>query len=102
MEQELDNRFENKDYIDVEKLEEIICRFLINLPPEEKKFPRLFINIKEACYFYADNYFAITPEITNQFQKKFAYAVFENWPFLNQAPGYGLSSPITQFDKLWH
>jgi len=43
----------------------IICKFLINLPPEEKQFPRLFINIKEACYYYADNYFAITPEITN-------------------------------------
>ena len=60
-----EGRFENKDFIDVETVELIICKFLINLPEEEKQFPRLFINIKEACYYYADNYFAITPEITN-------------------------------------
>ena len=97
---EEDNRFENKDNIDRDTLELIMCKFLINLPPEEKQFPRLFIHIKDACYYYADNCFAIPPEITNVFTKKFAYAVFECWPLLNPDHSIG-KAPISQFDKLW-
>lgn len=63
----MDNRFQTSDpsQIAIEVIEEIICRFLIHLPPEEKKFPRMFINIREACYFYADNYHAIVPEVNS-------------------------------------
>jgi hypothetical protein len=43
-------------------LDEIICRFLINLPEEEKQCPRIFQNIREACWFYCDNYFPIPPK----------------------------------------
>ena len=74
-------------------IEEIICRFLIHLPSEEKQFPRMFINIREACNFYADNYHAIVPEVNSQFERKFARAVFENWPFLH--------NKIHKFDDLW-
>jgi hypothetical protein len=38
-------------------IDELIVRFLINLPAEERKPPRLFQNIKEAGWFYLDNYF---------------------------------------------
>jgi len=47
-----------KDVID-----EIICRFLINLPESEARPPRVFHHIKEACWFYADNFCTITPKM---------------------------------------
>lgn len=52
----------NSRTISDEDLDEIICRFLINLPEEEKQFPRIFQNIREACWFYCDHYFAIPPK----------------------------------------
>lgn len=51
-------------------------------------------NIRNACWFYIDNYFSIPPEATNQFTKKFAKAVFEYWPFLSTNVSYN-------FEKLW-
>ena len=89
--------FQSRDAGNISKdiIEELICRFLINLPQEELEFPRLMINIRTACFFYEDNYFSITPETNNQFQKKFAKEIFKNWPYLvNQ--GY-----LSKFDKLW-
>jgi len=53
------------------------------------------INIRTACFYYADNYFAITPETNPMFMKKFAQAIFKHWPYLSEW-GY-----LRQFDKLW-
>jgi hypothetical protein len=47
-----------KDIID-----ELICRFLINLPDTESRSPRVFHHIKEACWFYADNFCTIAPKM---------------------------------------
>ena len=89
------DRFKSSDpsHIGIDVIEDIICRFLMHLPEDEKEFPRLFINIREACYFYADNYFAIVPEANSAFEKKFARAIFENWPFLHPK--------LHKFDELW-
>ena len=93
----LEANFHSRNASDIPKniVEELICRFLINLPQEEKQFPRLMINIRSACWFYADNYFSITPETHNIFLKKFSLEVFKHWPYLSQT-GY-----LRQFDKLW-
>ena len=82
----IDERFlsSDPDNISIEVLEELIARFLVNLPKEEKEFPRLMINIRNTCWFYADNYFGITPGTNNVFQKKFARAIFEHWPYLRE------------------
>lgn len=51
-------------------------------------------NIREACYFYADNYFPMTtPKIDKEYEKKFALAIFETWPYLHDY--------IMQFDEIW-
>jgi hypothetical protein len=42
--------------IPTEIIQEIICRQLVNLPKEEKEFPRMLNNIEEACWFYTDYY----------------------------------------------
>ena len=66
-----------------EDIEDLICRFLINLPPQEKQFPRLFFNINEACYFYYDNNSSMPVNgIDNNWKKKFAQRVFQVWPYL--------------------
>jgi hypothetical protein len=59
--EEIDDYMMSRDpsQIKTEIIEELICRFLINLPEEEKKFPRLMINIRRASFFYADNFFTI-------------------------------------------
>lgn len=44
-------------------LDELLCRFIINLPDHEKEPPRIFVNIKVACWFYADNYCSIAPVV---------------------------------------
>ena len=63
--------------ISKEDIEDLICRFLINLPPQEKQFPRLFSNINVACYFYFDNNFSMPViGIDNNWKKKFAQRVF--------------------------
>lgn len=97
----LDNRFMSRDpsKIDTDILEDLICRFLINLPKEEKQFPRLMFNIREACYFYADNYFTITkPTIDKDYEKKFAKAIFENWSYLRDDKQ---NRYIEKFDSIW-
>ena len=56
-------------------------------------------NIREACYFYADNYFPMTsPIIDKDYEKKFARAIFEYWPFLkhNKQSRYN-----EKFDSIW-
>ena len=82
--EDMNSRFQSTspENINPSILEDLICRFLINLPPSEKEFPRLMFNIRNACWFYIDNYFAIAPEATNEFTRKFAWAIFEHWPFL--------------------
>ena len=52
------------------------------------------IHIRDAGWFYADNYFAIKPDANKIFQKKFARAIFENWPYLSQ-------NYLHKFDMLW-
>ena len=53
-------------------------------------------NIREACYFYADNYFPLTtPKIDKEYERKFARAIFETWPQLRD--GFGIDS----FDQIW-
>lgn len=42
--------------ISSEVMQELIVRLLINLPEEEKQFPRVLNNIKEAFWFYADHF----------------------------------------------
>jgi len=37
-------------------LDDIIVRFLVRLPESEKKPPRLFLNLRNAGWFYLDNY----------------------------------------------
>ena len=34
---------------------DVICRFLINLPEAELKPPRLFLNIQEAQWYFQDH-----------------------------------------------
>lgn len=52
------------------------------------------LNIREACYFYADNYFPLTtPKIDKDYEKKFARAIFETWPFLQDE--------LHNFDEIW-
>ena len=51
------------DSIPKDVIDEIICRFLINLPESEARPPRVFHHIKEACWFYADNFCTITPKM---------------------------------------
>ncbi len=73
----------NASQIPQEVTEEIICRFLVNLPDEEKEFPRCMMNIRQACFFYVDNYFGLNkPSIDNEFMKKFAREIFRRWPYL--------------------
>ena len=93
--EETESRFQSTKPEEIEPkiLEELICRFLINLPPAEKEFPRLMFNIRNACWFYIDNYFPIAPEATNEFTRKFAWAIFESWIYLQDR--------VHQFDKLW-
>jgi len=44
-------------------MHELIVRFLINLPDEEKEFPRILNNIKEACWYFGDHFCAVEPEM---------------------------------------
>ena len=44
-------------------MDELVCRFILNLPAVEKKPPRIFCNIKVAAWFFADNYCAIVPNV---------------------------------------
>lgn len=70
--------------ISKQDIEEIIVRFLINLPQEELQFPRLMLHIRDACYFYADNFFSFPKRVTNPFLESFAREVFKYWPYLSQ------------------
>ena len=45
------------------KIHELLVRFLINLPEEEKAFPRIFNVIKECCWFYVDQFCEHKPEV---------------------------------------
>jgi hypothetical protein len=42
--------------INEDLLDDIIVRFLVRLPESEKKPPRLFLNLRNAGWFYLDNY----------------------------------------------
>lgn len=74
--------------IPTEIIQEIIVRQLINLPAEEKQFPRILNNIEEACWFYVDYYCTagVSPIMDkNQektYQRKFAQRIFKEWTFL--------------------
>jgi hypothetical protein len=55
--------------------------------------------IREACYFYADNYFPMNaPQIDKDYEKKFARAIFDNWPFLRDDRQ---NRYIEKFDSIW-
>jgi len=58
----------------------------VNLPKEEKEFPRILNNIEEACWFYTDYYQnPKTPKDKNadkNFEKKFAQRIFKEWSYL--------------------
>lgn len=58
--------------IPTDKIHELIVRFLINLPEEEKKFPRILKSIHECCWFYVDQFCNPKPEVDNNYFKKFA------------------------------
>ena len=68
-----------------EDLEDIICRFLINLPEEELNPPRIFFHIKEASWFYADNYLPektiLSPKADTRWEKDFARRFFFYWDY---------------------
>lgn len=51
------------------------------------------MNIRQACFYYADNYFALAPDVDPIFQRKFARAIFDHWEYLH--PFWD------QFDELW-
>jgi hypothetical protein len=44
----------NYPHIPKDILEEILCKFIINLPQEELHPSRIFFPIEEACWFYND------------------------------------------------
>ena len=68
--------------ISSEVIHEILVRLLINLPAEEKQFPRILNNIKEACWFYGDHFCTNEPILDNKFREKFAKRIFEHWATL--------------------
>ena len=77
--------FQYKDpaKIPTEVIQEIICRRLINLPQVEKTFPRLLINIEEACWFFADEFCSGAPlVIDKKYERKFTQRIFHEWPLL--------------------
>ena len=53
---QLDQSLEPQEKSLKDAADELVCRFLVNLPEQERVPPRLFYNIKEACWFYVDNY----------------------------------------------
>ena len=55
----MNSRDPNK--IPSEVIHEILVRLLINLPEEEKQFPRILNNIKEATWFYGDHFCSVDP-----------------------------------------
>mmetsp|Transcript_32752 Transcript_32752/g.23676 ORF Transcript_32752/g.23676 Transcript_32752/m.23676 type:complete len:147 (-) Transcript_32752:1728-2168(-) len=89
------DRFPSRDpsQVSASIMQEIICRLLVNLPMEEKMFPRVFYNIKEACWFFADNYWTVPPEVTTKYEKKFAQHVFRHWSYLTPY--------LPRFGELW-
>ena len=69
-------------------------RFLINLPEEEKRFPRILKSIHECCWFYVDEYCTnAKPEVDNTYFRKFAQRVFKHWSYLKPHIG--------QFEKVF-
>jgi len=40
-----------------DEIHELLVRFLVNLPAEEKAFPRIFNVIRDCCWFYVDQQF---------------------------------------------
>ena len=44
-------------------IHELIVRFLVNLPPSEKEFPRIMNVISEAMWFYVDRYCSPKPDV---------------------------------------
>jgi len=63
-------------------LEDIASRFVCNLPEEElQSFERLFIQLEQAHWFYADN-FAGTQSLPKMNMKQFALTLFNNVSFL--------------------
>jgi mRNA-decapping enzyme subunit 2 len=65
---------------------------LINLPPEEKEFPRILNNIKDAWWFYSDEWKVDTQRYST-LEKKFAQKVFKLWSFLRPH--------LPNFSNLW-
>ena len=53
----------------------------------------MMFNIREACYYYVDEYFSYSNKIDKEYEKKFAKAIFKTWPYLHQHLPY--------FDEIW-
>mgnify|MGYP002635013032 CR=1 FL=1 len=77
--------FQSKDpaKIPSEVIQEIIVRRLINLPQIEKDFPRILINIEEACWFFIDEFCqGVTPVKDKKYERKFTQRIFNEWSLL--------------------
>lgn len=68
--------------VEPEVYRDLVCRFLMHLPDEEKEMPRLFLNIKEAMFYFCDQLCAKAPNTDFKFERDFAQQIFLHWPFL--------------------
>jgi Dcp2, box A domain len=89
----LERVFNQPESIPRDDLDELICRFLVNLPSSELVPPRVFLNIKTAEYFYLDHICKMAPKTGKSFSHKFAKTVCERWRRLHEF--------LPRFDKLF-
>jgi len=74
-------------------IEDLLCRFIMNLPKEEQTTDRLFFHIQAAHWFYSDFYVGNTEIINAGCKvpacnfKTFAKVIYKHCPFLK--PYYG-------------
>ena len=67
-----------------EIIEEILCRFIVNLPKKEVKKDRIFFHMVEAYWFYLDFIFQnrdIHPKQPYLNERNFGQILFEKCPF---------------------
>eukprot|EP00347_Sterkiella_histriomuscorum_P013761 403363471 len=81
----------NPDQIPTHILDDLLCRFIINLPEDEKQAPRIFCNLKIACWFFADFHCSIAPVIDRKYEMRFAQRICQRWS--------GLSHVLQNFES---
>jgi len=67
-----------------EIIDEILCRFIVNLPKKELKTDRIFFHMQEAYWFYEDFVFQnkdFHPKQPYLTEKNFGQILFERCPF---------------------